>query len=227
MEKKFRLATRNFALILLFWQAFTSAFSQTVSIKIEGPASLKGRKAILLTREKGFAATVHSVKLTTGNIDLQLSGDLVPDLYQLNVSQMKGALFFFLEPGTHIYLDTLDVSRSVVTRSKSNPDWQLFQETVQKTYDQKFTAYTSAESRARKKGTTDSLNYWIEQKTLEYDLLLERTKTFIISHPDSFVSLYLLKNNWYAFKNAGLLEKLNPALAGHRSYRFLKGKRKG
>jgi hypothetical protein len=211
--------------VLLLTLSFYSLHAQIITIDISAPTSLRGRKAILLTREKGFAATVHSVKLTSGGVNLQLAGDLVPDLYQLNVSQMKGALFFFLEPGTHIYLDTLDVSRSIVTQSKSNPDWQLFQETVQKPYDQLFKTYTSAENKARKTGRTDSLNYWIEQKTVEYNVLLQKTKTFILTHPASFVSLYLLKNNWYAFKNEGLLEKLDVALAGHRSYRFLKGKR--
>jgi hypothetical protein len=225
MNKIFRLVAGNILSLTLFLSV--PAYSQTVSIRIDGPGSLKGRKAILLTREKGFAATVHSVKLTTGNVDLQLPSDLVPDLYQLNVSQMKGALFFFLEPGTHIYLDTLDVSRSLVTQSRSNPDWQLFQETIQKPYEQKFAVYSLGETKARKHGVTDSLKYWAEQKTVEYNVLLEKTKTFIITHPRSYVSLYLLKNNWYAFKNDGLLEKLDPALAAHRSYRFLKGKRKG
>jgi hypothetical protein len=225
MKIKFPLVTRSVVLFLLFCQL--PAFSQTVSIRIEGPSSLKGRKAILLTREKGFAATVHSVKLTTGNIDLQLSGDLVPDLYQLNVSQMKGALFFFLEPGTHIYLDTLDISRSVVTRSQSNPDWQLFQKTIQGPYDTLFATYSKAETQTRKRGATDSLNHWIGQKTLAYQTLLEQTRSFIIAHPASYVSLYLLKNNWYAFKNDRLLEKLSPALASHRSYRLLRGKEKG
>ncbi len=200
-------------------------FAQSIQMKIEGPGNLKGRKAILLTREKGFAATVHSVKLTNGNISLTLPEDLVPDLYQLNVSQMKGALFFFLEPGTHIYLDTLDVSRSVVTQSQSNPDWQLFQKTIQLPYDQSFAAYTRSENKARKEGSTDSLNYWIAQKTIAYQILLDQTRTFILTHPASYVSLYLLKNNWYAFKNEGILEKLDATLAGHRSYRFLRGKK--
>jgi hypothetical protein len=214
-----------FGRVLLYMLVFlvsVPAIAQTVSIHITAPASLRGRKAILLTREKGFAATVHSVKLTNGDVNLQMAGDLVPDLYQLNVSQMKGALFFFLEPGTHIYLDTLDVSRSIVTQSNSNPDWQLFQETVQKPYDQLFKTYTLAESNARKKGAADSLNYWIAQKTVEYNVLLQKTKTFILTHPASYVSLYLLKNNWYAFKNEGLLEKLDPGLAPHRSLKYLK-----
>lgn len=213
---------RFFIFLLL---STSSLFAQSIRIKIEGPGNLKGRKAILLTREKGFAATVHSVKLTTGNIELALPTDLVPDLYQLNVSQMKGALFFFLEPGTHIYLDTLDVSRSVVTHSQSNPDWQLFQKTIQQPYDKSFTAYTLSENKARKKGSADSLNYWIAQKTIAYQTLLDQTRTFILAHPSSYVSLYLLKNNWYAFKNEGILEKLDATLAGHRSYRFLRGKK--
>ena len=200
------------------------SFCQQVSIKIIAPKDLKGRRAILLTREKGFGAMVHSLKLTTSEVDLQMSSDLVPDLYELNVSKMKGSLLFFLEPGTEILLDTTDVSRSVVTHSRSNPEWKLFQETIQLPSSKRSGLFTLGEARARKASNEDSLNYWSGQKVQEHTELLKKTETFIRSHPGSFVSLYLLKNNWYAFENNQLLETIDKSLAHHRTYTALRDK---
>jgi hypothetical protein len=210
--------------IILLLITIESAASQQISIKITAPIELKGRKAILLTREKGFGAIVHSLKLTTEMVDLQMSADLVPDLYELNVAKMKGSLVFFLEPGTEIMLDTTDVSRSIVTHSKSNPEWILFQETIQLPSSKKTASYTLGETRARKNGNTDSLNYWSSQKILEHSELLKKTEVFIRTHPGSFVSLYLLKNNWYAFGNKQMLENLDATLTHHRTYAILKEK---
>ena len=210
------------SLFLLF--IAVPSFSQHVTIEITAPVELKGRRAILLTREKGFGAMVHSLKLTTSEVELQMSTDLVPDLYELNVSKMKGSLLFFLEPGTQIHLDTNDVSRSLVTHSKSNPEWKLFLETIQVPSAKRSVSFTLGEARARKAGNTDSLNYWTGQKVLEHNELLKKTETFIRSHPGSFVSLYLLKNNWYAFENKQLLETLDKSLAHHRTYAILREK---
>lgn len=209
---------------ILFLILAQTAFSQQVTIHISAPKDLKGRKAILLTREKGFGAVVHSLKLTTEDVELQMSDDLVPDLYELNVSKMKGSLVFFLEPGTRIQLDTSDVSRSVVSNSKSNPEWELFQNTILKPSSKKTGAFTFGESRARKSGNTDSLTYWSEQKAVEHAEFLNKTEAFIRSNPKSFVSLYLLKNNWYAFESKHILETLDRSLSHHRTYAILRNK---
>ena len=217
----------KFLFLLSFWLSGNAAFSQNVEFQITAPTPLKGRKAILLTRERVFASTVHSIKLNEYPVGLQMSPDLLPDLYELNVSKMKGSLSFFLEQGTIIRLDTNDVSKSVVINSKSNPDWQVFQSTIQRPSDKKLAQYSAEEARARKQSKTDSLNYWTEQKTIEYNAFIEKTGKFILTHPKSYVSLYLLKSNWYAFKDKRLFEKLDVSLAGHRNYQFLKMKKKG
>lgn len=211
-------------LLLLF---SCSAFGQIIRIKIANPDGLKGRKAILLTREKGFAATVHSLKLGYDSINLQMERDLVPNLYQMQVSQLKGSLFFFLESGISIHLDTTDLSKSHVSNSKSNAEWQQFWQNIQKPSEDRLLIYTAGEGRARKKSQADSIDYWRGLQALERVDLQTKTSTFILDHRDSFVSLYLLKINWYAFKNLGLFEKLDPILARHRTYKFLKEKSKG
>jgi hypothetical protein len=214
-------------LCLLFLLAFvTNAFSQNVKISIAAPAVLNGRKAILLTREKGFAAVVHSIKLGFDTTHLQMDRNLVPDLYQLQVSQMKGSLTFFFDSGTQVRLDTADVSKSVVTHSKSNPEWQMYWDSIQQPSDARLNAYAVKEVRARKKNQTDSLNYWVAQQDFERQEVLSKTGKFIFDHPHSYVSLYLLKNNWYAFKNQGLFEHMDPALAHHKNYKLLKEKRR-
>ncbi|MCE7063665.1 DUF4369 domain-containing protein [Dyadobacter sp. CY326] len=204
-----------------------ASFGQLVRIKIVNPEGLKGRKAILLTREKGFAATVHSLKLGQDSVNLQMEKDLVPNLYQMQVSQLKGSLFFFLEPGIRIQLDTTDLSKSAVSNSKSNAEWQIFWQNIQKPSDDRLKVYTAGEALARKKAQADSIDYWHGLQALERLDLQTKTSAFILEHRDSFVSLYLLKINWYAFKSQGLFEKLDPILARHRTYKFLKEKNKG
>jgi hypothetical protein len=212
----------RYVLLLVLWSLAMPAQSQKVSIQITSPKELKGRKAILLTREKGFAAIVHSIKLNSDHFTLDIANDLVPDLYQLHVSQLKGSLLFFLESGAKIQLDTMDVSKSVVTLSKSNPDWQLFQDSIQRPYDQRIDHYALGEKLARKERNADSLNYWVDKQALEKEDLVKRTGAFIANHLHSYVSLYLLKINWYALKNKHLFERLDAAMAGHRTYKRLK-----
>jgi hypothetical protein len=201
-------------------------FSQNIQIQIVSPKELKGRKAILLTREKGFAAIVHSIKLNSDIFSLDIANDLVPDLYQLHVSQIKGSLLFFLESGTKIQLDTTDVSRSIITNSKSNPEWILFQDSLQRPYDKRILEYSSGEKRARLSRNADSLNYWVDKQALEKEDLVKKTGEFIASHLHSYVSLYLLKINWYAFRNEKLFKKLDASMANHRTYKFLQDKNK-
>jgi len=211
--------------ILIFSEA--SVFSQKVKLSILSPRELRGRKAVLLTREKGFAAIVHSVKLGSDTIHLDLARDLLPDLYQLHVSQLNGSLFFFLESGTQIRLDTTDLAKSIVTNSKSNPDWQLFSESIQQPSDKRLKTYAAGEKDARKKGNTDSLNYWIDKQLIEKEDLIQKTGVFISAHPNSYVSLYLLKANWFAFQDKGMFEKLDISMSGHQNYKLLKGRRRG
>ncbi|MCF0060005.1 DUF4369 domain-containing protein [Dyadobacter chenwenxiniae] len=206
---------------------FPPAFGQLIKIKIVNPDGLKGRKAILLTREKGFAATVHSIKLGQDSINLQMEKDLVPNLYQMQVSQLKGSLYFFLENGVKIQLDTTDLSKSVASNSKSNEEWQVFWNNIQKPSDDRLLIYTAGEGRARNKAQADSIDYWRGRQAIERLDLQIKTSTFIQNNLSSFVSLYLLKVNWYAFKNLGIFEKLDPSLARHRTYKFLKEKRRG
>ncbi|GLU50753.1 DUF4369 domain-containing protein [Dyadobacter frigoris] len=215
---------KYFAPLILFLFSAVPAFSQNIRIQIVAPKEFKGRKAILLTREKGFAAIVHSIKLNSDIFNLEIAGDLVPDLYQLHVSQVKGSLFFFLEPGSKIQLDTTDVSKSIVTNSKSNPEWKLFQDNLQKPYDQRINDYSQGEKRARKERNADSLNFWVDKQAVEKEDLVKKTGEYIADHPDSYVSLYLLKINWYAFKNDKLFERLAKSMAGHRTYKFLEEK---
>lgn len=213
------------ALLLgLLMTGFTA--SQNVKIKIVAPKAWNDRKAILLTREKGFAAIVHSIKLGFDTTHLRMDPDLLPDLYQFQVSQKKGALTFFFEPGTEIRIDTTDLSKSRVTRSRSNMEWETFRNTIQAPSDKRLDTFVLAEARARKKSQADSAQYWVARQAQERDQLMSETAAFIGNHPQSYVSLYLLKGYWYAFKGKGLLEKLDHSLAHHRNYRFLKERSK-
>lgn len=214
------------ALILLFMLSATCGFAQKVKIQILSPKELKGRKAVLLTREKGFAAIVHSIKLNSDVFNLDIDHDLVPDLYQLHVSQIKGSLYFFLEQGAGIQLDTNDVSNSVVTNSKSTLEWQDFEKTIRKPSDDRIRLYSLGEKQARKDRNADSLNYWVEKQALEKEDLMQKTGIFIKDHPASYVSLYLLKANWYAFQDQGLFEKLDRSLSSHKTYLYLQEKNK-
>lgn len=215
----------KYLLSLLIFLAFqTSVFSQKVQIQIVSPPSFKGRKAVLLTREKGFAAIVHSIKLYSEIFNLDIDNDLVPDLYQLHVSQVKGSLFFFLEPGIKIDLDTTDIGLSVVSKSKSTQEWQLFQNAIQKPYEEKIKEYSTGEVRARRLKSADSLNYFVEKQAIEKEELTRKTGEFIAENSRSYVSLYLLKINWYALKNDKLLEKLDVSLSRHRTYKYLQEK---
>lgn len=168
--------------------------TQSVKIKIVAPKAWNDRKALLLTREKGFAAVVHSIRLGFDTTHLMMDSDLLPDLYQFQVSQKKGALTFFFDPGTEIRLDTANLAKSTVSHSKSNEEWREYQTLVQAS---------------------------------ERERLWDTTASFISSHPKSYVSLYLLKVNWFALKDRGLFEKLDRSLAHHRNYRFLSEKNKG
>ncbi|WP_031529265.1 hypothetical protein [Dyadobacter crusticola] len=210
---------------LFILAAQIACFSQSVKISIVSPRILNDRRAILLTREKGFAAIVHSIQLGFDTTHLKMDKSLLPDLYQLQVSQLKGALTFFFEPGTVIRLDTGNVSRSPVTNSRSNREWQLFNDSIQKPSDLRANQWVLEEARARKKNQPDSVQYWLEKQRIERAELLAETAAFIRSHPQSYVSLYLLKINWYAFKNLGLLELLDKSLSTHRNYAFLRAKK--
>ncbi|MDQ6477636.1 hypothetical protein [Dyadobacter sp. LHD-138] len=221
-----RSASKYSILLLIFLFPLTSAFSQKVQIQIASPRELKGRKAILLTREKGFAALVHSIKLNSDIFNLEINRDLVPDLYQLHVSQIKGSLLFFLEPGIKITLDTTDLSRSKIVNSKSTQEWKQFEQDIQQPSDKKIEQYTAGEKRARKEKNADSLNYWVDKQALEKEDLVKKSGEFITTHLDSYVSLYLLKINWYAFQGKGVFEQLNSSMAGHKTYTFLKERNK-
>lgn len=212
---------KSLLVVLLTLPLLTSS-TQKVKIKIIAPRTWNDRKAILLTREKGFAAVVHSIKLGFDTTHLTMDADLLPDLYQFQVSQKKGALTFFFDPGTQIRLDTSNLANSTVSHSKSNEEWQAYQTQIQLPADHRLTAYLLAEARARRRNQPDSARYWLTQQNLERENLWNATTTFITNHPKSYVSLYLLKNNWFALKSRGLFEKLAPSLAHHRNYRFLR-----
>ena len=220
-------ANKYLVLILFSLSAYLPSSAQKVKVQIDSPPGLKARKAVLSTCERGFAATVHSVKLGYLPLELEIDPGLVPDLYQLHVSQVNGSLFFFLEPGTKIQLDTTDLSKSVVTNSKSNPEWKLFYESIQQPSDKRIKIFSNGERRARKTNQTDSLNFYVDKQAEERKDLLKKTGEFILLNPRSFVSLYLLKANWYAFKNDGVFERLDASLAGHKNYTFLKAKNRG
>lgn len=213
-------------ILFLFLLIHSALFAQNVRIKIEGPPQLKGRKAIILTREKGFAAVVHSIKLSADSINLQMDPNLLPDLYQLQVSGMKGSLTFFFESGMRILLDTNDISRSAVYNSPSNTDWQYFNQVISRPSEEKIKDFASQEASARKTNLQDSISYWRHLQEIEKEDLNLKTLLFIQEHPRSYVSLYLLKTNWYAFRNNGAFEKLDSKLFHHRTYRYLKEKSK-
>ena len=217
---------KNFTVLLFFLFIHAAAFAQNVRIKIDGPPQLKGRKAIILTREKGFAAVVHSIKLSADSINLQMDPNLLPDLYQLQVSGMKGSLTFFFESGMKILLDTNDISRSAVSNSPSNTDWQYFSQAVLRPTEEKLKDFARQEASARKTNLQDSISYWRQLQEIEKEDLNLKTLLFIQEHPRSYVSLYLLKQNWYAFRNHGTFEKLDSTLFHHRTYRYLKEKSK-
>lgn len=201
--------------------------TQSVKIKIVAPKAWNDRKALLLTREKGFAAVVHSIKLGFDTTHLTMDSDLLPDLYQFQVSQKKGALTFFFDPGTEIRLDTSNLAKSAVTHSKSNDEWQQYQSLVQSPSDHRLNAYILAETRAKKHNLPDSARHWVGEQARERERLWDATAGFILENPKSYVSLYLLKVNWFALKDRDLFEKLDRSLAHHRNYRFLSEKNRG
>jgi hypothetical protein len=213
--------------ILLFFllAAHLSSFAQNVTISIVSPPALNDRRAILLTREKGFAAVVHSIQLGFDTTHLKVDKNLLPDLYQFQVSRLKGSLTFFFESGTKILLDTSNVSKSIVTNSRSNQEWQLFTDSIQKPSDFRSNGYVLEEARSRKKNKPDSVQYWLSKQLAEREELLAKTAVFIRTRPQSFVSLYLLKINWYSLRNMGLFEQLDKSLYAHRNYAFLKAKK--
>jgi hypothetical protein len=195
--------------------------TQSVKIKIVAPKAWNDRKALLLTREKGFAAVVHSIRLGFDTTHLNMDSDL------FQVSQKKGALTFFFDPGTEIRLDTSNLSKSTVSHSRSNEEWREYQTLVQSPSDQRLNAYILAEANAKKRNLSDSARYWVGEQAAERERLWDATADFIASHPKSYVSLYLLKVNWFALKNRGLFEKLDRSLAHHRNYRLLKERNNG
>lgn len=207
--------------------SFAMMSTQSVKIKIVAPKAWNDRKALLLTREKGFAAVVHSIRLGFDTTHLNMDADMLPDLYQFQVSQKKGALTFFFDPGTEIRLDTANLAKSSVSHSKSNLEWQEYQVSVQLPSDQRLDAYLLAEAHMKKRNVPDSARYWVAQQALEREKLWDATESFIANHPKSYVSLYLLKVNWFALKDRALFEKLDRSLAHHRNYRFLSDKKKG
>jgi len=215
----------RFLIIAITGLSFTS--TQSVKIKIVAPKSWNDKNAILLTREKGFAAVVHSIKLGFDTTHLTMDPDLLPDLYQFQVSQKKGALTFFFDPGTEIRLDTGNLAKSVVSHSRSNEEWQKYQTHVQRPSDKRLDGYLLAEAHAKKRNLPDSVRYWIGLQAAEREKLWDATAEFITAHPRSYVSLYLLKVDWFALKDRRLFERLDPSLAHHRNYRFLKERNKG
>ena len=218
--------TKKLKIIAAFLFIHSLTFAQNVRIKIDGPAALKGRKAIILTREKGFAAVVHSIKLSADSINLQMDPNLLPDLYQLQVSQMKGSLTFFFESGMRILLDTNDISRSIISHSASNTEWQYFHKSILLPSEEKVNHFLKQEVYASKNNLRDSVTYWHHLQEIEKEDLNLKTLLFIQEHPRSYVSLYLLKTNWYAFRNTNAFEMLHSSLFHHRTYRYLKEKNK-
>lgn len=89
--------TNRLIIYALVSVALTS--TQSVKIKIVAPKAWNDRKALLLTREKGFAAVVHSIRLGFDTTHLMMDSDLLPDLYQFQVSQKKGGIDILLRPG--------------------------------------------------------------------------------------------------------------------------------
>lgn len=220
------MISRTNLLIICVLASLALTSTQSVKIKIVAPKAWNDRKALLLTREKGFAAVVHSIRLGFDTTHLMMDSDLLPDLYQFQVSQKKGALTFFFDPGTEIRLDTSNLAKSTVSHSKSNEEWREYQTLVQSPSDQRLNAYILAEARAKKHNLSDSARYWVSEQAAEREILWDATAGFITNHPRSYVSLYLLKVNWFALKDRGLFEKLDHTLAHHRNYRFLSEKNK-
>ncbi|QRR01031.1 hypothetical protein [Dyadobacter sandarakinus] len=218
--------TRTSVVVFLFVLFTRLAAAQAVTIRIKAPKKLNERKALLLTREKEFAAVVHSIQLGYDTTHLQMDRSLLPDLYQFQVSGLKGTLTFFFESGTEIRLDTGDVARSAVSHSKSNLDWVAYRDSIQRPADKRLRELVLEENLARKIGNLDSARAWVARQEASRIDMLNKTTAFIAAHPASYVSLYLLKNYWYALKTRGLFEQLDPAMAHHRTYRLLKEKNK-
>ncbi len=214
-------------LIICVLVSFAFVSTRPVRIKIVAPKAWNDRKALLLTCEKGFAAVVHSIRLGFDTTHLNMDADMLPDLYQFQVSQKKGALTFFFDPGTEIRLDTANLAKSAVSHSKSNEEWQDYQTLVQNPSDRRLDAYVLAEAQAKKRSMPDSAQYWVRQQASEREKLWDATAGFIAAHPKSYVSLYLLKVNWYALKDRGLFQTLDRSLAHHRNYRFLNERNRG
>lgn len=221
------MISRTIRLIICALASVALVSTQSVKIKIVAPKAWNDRKALLLTREKGFAAVVHSIRLGFDTTHLTMDADMLPDLYQFQVSQKKGALTFFFDPGTEIRLDTSNLAKSTVSHSKSNNEWREYQTLLQVPSDQRLNAYILAEANAKKRNLTDSARYWVGEQAAEREKLWDATADFIANHPKSYVSLYLLKVNWFALKNRNLFEKLDHSLAHHRNYRFLKERNNG
>ena len=220
------MISRTNRLIICVLASLALTSTQSVKIKIIAPKAWNDRKALLLTREKGFAAVVHSIRLGFDTTHLNMDSDLLPDLYQFQVSQKKGALTFFFDPGTEIRLDTANLAKSTVSHSKSNEEWRAYQTLVQNPSDQRLNAFILAEARAKRRNLADSARYWVGEQATEREKLWDATAGFITDHPKSYVSLYLLKVNWFALKDRGLFQKLDRTLAHHRNYRFLSEKNK-
>jgi len=214
-------------LIICALASLAFASKESVKIKIVAPTAWNDRKALLLTREKGFAAVVHSIRLGFDTTHLNMDSDLLPDLYQFRVSRKKGALTFFFDPGTEIRLDTVNLAKSAVTHSKSNEEWREYETRIQNPSDQRLNAFVRAEASAKKRNLADSSRYWVTAQTAEREQLWNATADFITNRPKSYVSLYLLKVNWFALKNRNLFEKLDRSLSHHRNYRFLKDRSGG
>lgn len=221
------MISRTNRLIICAIISLSLTSTQSVKIKIVAPKAWNDRKALLLTREKGFAAVVHSIRLGFDTTHLNMDSDLLPDLYQFQVSQKKGALTFFFDPGTEIRLDTSNLAKSKVSHSKSNEEWHEYQSLIQIPSDQRLNAHILAEANAKKRNLADSARYWVGQQAAEREKLWDTTAGFITDHPKSFVSLYLLKVNWFALKNKNLFEKLDRSLAHHRNYRLLRERNGG
>lgn len=214
-------------LIICILASFALTSTQNVKIKIVAPKAWNDRKALLLTREKGFAAVVHSIRLGFDTTHLNMDADMLPDLYQFQVSQKKGALTFFFDPGTEIRLDTSNLAKSTVSHSRSNEEWREYQTLVQNPSDERLNAYVLAEANAKKRNMADSARHWIGEQATEREKLWDATAGYIANHPKSYVSLYLLKVNWFALKNRNLFERLDRSLAHHRNYRLLKERNNG
>jgi peroxiredoxin len=208
---------RNIIYIIAGITMFSACTTQPgyhLSGKIDGLSS--GEFVLLEQRINGEFIRIDSVRSMDGKFQFTGSVEL-PDVYYISVPGTRGKAMIFLENSQialAAHVDTL--WKSVIAGSSVHDEFNAFQESLREIYARARELHAIYRE-AVQAGNEEKAKKIEAERDAVYDEVDVFQHTYLVEHPASYISPYIVRNLHYQKESdeiAALLAKLDPSLQG-------------